>query len=348
MRQHRWLTAALAFALLLPVAAQAGSGPLIVDGEGIGGSHLQYGGNVPPASQATTPPAGSGGAQNNTGGASAGEAAGEAEPDWVPPHATPDPNLPPKWAYDGQVLYAGYQGSQAEVLSLGTVASVLKTADGKVEVYTRDLSFAPKTEGAATGIAMIVTGKSGRISMFKRASKRSPIIMKCYTGHIVPVLGAQKGFVLIQYQDAVGYVQKSRLKMLSPSEGKGEFAYVAVKNNPRSKDQVKVRQSASGASRILGEFPCGQRVAVISRGSQWTEIEAQGIRCFILNHFLTTVPESEAVNLPVRGIGSRVHCNADEPEPSPAPTPASTAPASKPKLPLEVKVPGANIQILHP
>ena len=107
------------------------------------------------------------------------------------------------------------------------------------------------------------------------------------------------------YEDAEGWVLRSSIRFLTPQEGPAEFAYIAYKGNPRSRQTVKVRQKASGSSRVLDEFPCGQRVVVIERGDKWTEIEVENLRCFILNEFLTTLTPEEAAELPIRGIGAK-------------------------------------------
>ncbi len=197
-----------------------------------------------------------------------------------------------------------------EVLAVGTRVSIIKRNGAREEVYTDTLHFADDIE-AGKQLAIITAPKSGQASMFKKASGKSAIIMKCQTGRIVPVLAVTKNFALVQYKDAVGYVKRSSLTFLDAESGEASFAYIAYKGKTSSNNTVKVRQKASSNGRILDEFPCGQRVTVITPGEKWTEIEVENLRCYILSEFLTTVDEADAVNLPVRGIGSSVHATRD-------------------------------------
>ncbi len=215
-----------------------------------------------------------------------------------------------KWVYESQMLTAALDGETVEVLAVGTRVSIIKRNGAREEVYTDTLHFADDIE-AGKQLAIITAPKSGQASMFKKASGKSAIIMKCQTGRIVPVLAVTKSFALVQYKDAVGYVKRSSLTFLDAESGEASFAYIAYKGKTSSNNTVKVRQKASSNGRILDEFPCGQRVTVITPGEKWTEIEVENLRCYILSEFLTTVDEADAVNLPVRGIGSSVHATRD-------------------------------------
>lgn len=215
-----------------------------------------------------------------------------------------------KWVYESQTLTAALDGETVEVLAVGTRVSIIKRNGAREEVYTDTLHFADDIE-AGKQLAIITAPKSGQASMFKKASGKSAIIMKCQTGRIVPVLAVTKSFALVQYKDAIGYVKRSSLTFLDAESGEASFAYIAYKGKTSSNNTVKVRQKASSNGRILDEFPCGQRVTVITPGEKWTEIEVENLRCYILSEFLTTVDEADAVNLPVRGIGSSVHATRD-------------------------------------
>lgn len=221
------------------------------------------------------------------------------------PEEEDDPNAPKKWAYDPTELMATWQGQQVKVLSVGSWVSIIRAGKDNIEVYTRDIEFAT-TAGEGMRLAMIDAPKNGKASMRKRASSKAAIIMKCQTNRIVAVSETTKKYAKFIYEDAEGYVLRSSLTFLDPQQGQAEFAYIAYKGNARSRQTVKVRQKASGSSRILDEFPCGQRVVVIARDGKWTEIEVENLRCFILSEFLTTLTPEEAADVPVRGIGAKI------------------------------------------
>ena len=317
---------ALLAAAAIGLCALADTAPIYVDGTGLGDDHIIDPSSITtsPADTTTTgidPSAYDPAVYDTTTQTTGGEVVFTPVPEdyGVTEPEEADPNAVPKWYYDPTPLVAQWRGQTGVVLSLGSVATVLKIGSETVEVYTRDITF-PLSEGA-TELAVIRAPKSGRISMFKKASGKSAIIMKCNTCTIVPVYARTKRYAKIHYQDAVGYVAASALDKLEIVQGDGDFAYVAVNGKPLYNDTVNVRQNGANGSRILKDFPCGQRVAVISESEdgKWTEIEGQGLRCFILSKFLTVVPESEAAELPVKGIGSRVHANAEVPAATPAP-----------------------------
>lgn len=220
------------------------------------------------------------------------------------PEATPDPNAPQKWEYDPTQLTATWQGKTVEVLALGSWVSIIRCDRENIEVYTRDIQFTTRM-GEDAQLAMIDAPKNGKASMRKRASNKGAIIMKCQTNRIVAVSESTKKYIRCIYDDADGWVLRSSIRFLTAQEGPAEFAYIAYKGNARSRQTVKVRQKASGSSRVLDEFPCGQRVVVIARGDKWTEIEVENLRGFILNEFLTTLTPDEAAALPIRGIGAK-------------------------------------------
>ena len=248
-----------------------------------------------------------------TGGTTGGSSESET---MVTPIETPAPETDaddtsgtPKWVYDPQTLTARLDEETVKVLAVGTYVSIVQRGNEREEIYTRDLSFAADIE-TDKQLAIINAPKTGKASMFKKASGSSAIIMKCQTGRVVPVLALTKQFALVQYEDAVGYVKRSSLTFVAPYEGEAAFAYIAYKGNARSRSTVKVRQKASGNARILGEFPCGQRVVVVQSLGKWTEIEAENLHGFILAEFLTTLTEEEAAELPLRGISARKHVSS--------------------------------------
>ena len=314
--------AALA-AAVLALSALADTAPIYVDGTGLGDDHIIDPSTITVDTPVTTVDTPTTVTTDTTTQTTGGEVVFTPVPDdyGTQDEAEPDPNAVPKWYYEPTDLVAEWRGQTGEVLSLGSVVTVLKIGRETVEVYTREITF-PLSEGE-TELAVIRAPKSGRISMFKRPNGKSAIIMKCATCAIVPVYARTKRYALIHYEDAVGYVNASALDKLEIEQGSGDFAYVAVNGKPLYNDTVNVRQNGVNGSRILKDFPCGQRVAVISvsEDDKWTEIEAQGLRCFILSKFLTVVPESEAAELPVKGIGSKTHANAEAEAPAATPAP---------------------------
>ena len=201
------------------------------------------------------------------------------------PEPTYNPDAPQPWEYTPTTLTATWQEQAVEVIALGSWVSTIRVGKETQEVYTRELTFATKS-GDKLQLAMINAPKNGKASMRKRASSKGAVIMKCQTGRIVAVTETTKKYAKFVYEDAEGWVLRSSLTFLDAQEGEATFGRIAYKGNVKSRQTVKVRQKASGSSRILDEFPCGKRVVIIAQGDKWTEIEADNLRCFILNEFL--------------------------------------------------------------
>ena len=197
-----------------------------------------------------------------------------------------DANKIPKWFYTPTTLMATYEGESVEVLALNTRLTRIKRDREELTVRTCELTF-NTTAKKGCQMAMINTPKSGRATMFKRASSKAAIIYKCQTNRIVAVMDATKRFAHLHYADADGYVSTGSITYVEPWTGDIEVAYIAYKGKPTAKTTVKVRQKASGSSRVLDEFRCGTQVVVIGQNGKWTEIEVENLHAFILTEFLT-------------------------------------------------------------
>ena len=272
----------LAMALILTGSAALADTPIWVDGNG----HIISGPNGT-ITETITPDTSS---SNSTGTVTTDSGdmwEDGTEETVVIPTATPDPNAPKKWEYEPSTLTAVYAGEEVEVVALGTRLTRIKVGRETALVRTSALTFDTSAQEGMQ-MAVIATPKSGRATMFKRASSKAAIIYKCQTNRIVAVKDTSKKFAHLHYADADGYVSVKSITYTEPWIGEIQTAFIAYKGNVRSRSTVKVRQKASGASRILDEFPCGTLVAVIGQADEkWTEIEVENLHCFILTEFLT-------------------------------------------------------------
>ena len=214
-----------------------------------------------------------------------------------------------KWEYTPSEMTATWNGRDVVVKSLGTVVSIVTMNNMNIEVYTRDLVFSPDVPEEKK-LAIVNAPRNGRVSMHKRPNKKSAIIMKCQTCHIVPVYEITSSYARVQYEDANGYVSLNSLIFLPASQGTATIAYVAMNGNVNSSNTVNVRQEDSAAARILGELPCGQRVTLLQIGEKFSLIEAEGMRCYILNTWLTQLTDEQSHQ--IKGKGTQADMYASE------------------------------------
>lgn len=276
------ILAAVCIAVLLGTSACADDNPMWVDGSG---HIIDTSGNI---TDTITPDKNTSNNVPYTGEGSEGGSVVQPGQNNAPaePTAEPDPNAPHPWDYTPTQLTASWNGQKVEIIDLGTRLTTIRVNRKKQVVRTNSLTFDSEA-AAGKQLAIIHTPKSGNAPLRKKASKKGTIFYRCQTGRVVAVKKNGKSFCRIHYADADGYVSTGSLKFIEPWDGEIMVAKIAYKGNPKSRETVKVRQKASGASRILDEFRCGTQVVVFGTTDRWTEIEVGGVHCFILSEFLT-------------------------------------------------------------
>lgn len=205
---------------------------------------------------------------------------------------------PVPWEYTQKPLAVTWQGRQGTLLVPGvyqcTVA--LQKEEGGVEtmrVPAREVTF-ETTAPADQTLAVVKNTKSGYVKLLKVSSNKSIVLEKPKAGEVIPVLAVGRNFAKVNYRGCVGYVRRDFVALTAPAATDSAQAQIAYRGNVRSHSSVKVRAQGSGNSRVVGEFRCGTYVSVLSPGEKWTQVEAEGVQCYILSEFLSTSEKTAA------------------------------------------------------
>ena len=180
---------------------------------------------------------------------------------------------------------------QVTLEQLGSSTSKVTYNGTTTEVATSDLVFSSDVpEGKK--IAVVYAPRTGKASLRKKASTGADTIKKCKAGTIVSVLEYGKKFCKINYNGSVGYILTSCLQFVSPDEQPTSTATLTYEGRATGRTTINVRNDADVDSAKITEWKTGTEVLVYGYDDGWYEIEANGMRGFVMDDFLT-LPEEQ-------------------------------------------------------
>lgn len=175
---------------------------------------------------------------------------------------------------------------QVTLEQLGSTTSKVTYNGTTTEVATSDLVFSSDVPEDKQ-IAVVYAPRTGKASLREKASTESDTIKKCKAGTIVSVLSYGKKFCKINYNGSVGYILTSCLQFVSPDEQPTGTAVLSYKGKATGSTTINVRNDADGDSAKITEWRTGTSVQVYGEEDGWYEIEANGMRGFVMDEFLT-------------------------------------------------------------
>ena len=180
---------------------------------------------------------------------------------------------------------------QVTLEQLGSSTSKVTYNGTTTEVATSDLVFSSDVPDDKK-IAVVYAPRTGKASLRKKASTGADTIKKCKAGTIVSVLEYGKKFCKINYNGSVGYILTSCLQFVSPDEQPTSTATLTYEGRATGRTTINVRNDADGDSAKITEWKTGTEVLVYGYDDGWYEIEANGMRGFVMDDFLT-LPEEQ-------------------------------------------------------
>ena len=175
---------------------------------------------------------------------------------------------------------------QVTVEQLGSTTSKVRYNGTTTEVKTADLVFSSDVpEGKR--IAVVYAPNTGKASLRAKASSSADVLKKCKAGTIVSVLEYGKKFCKINYNGSVGYILTSCLQFISPDEQPVGTGVLTYKGKATGRTTINVRNDADGDSAKITEWRTGTEVLVFGKEGKWYEVEANGMRGFVKEEFLT-------------------------------------------------------------
>lgn len=198
------------------------------------------------------------------------------------------PSQRPSYASDR--LKATYDGTEVTIEVLGTLHTQIRGKSGKLEdVLTAELVFS-ETETEEQALAYIIAPKTGRAALRDRAAKDETIIRYCAAGDLLVVLEAGENYTRVNYKGTKGYVQNNCLQLLPITEENGEYAELSYKGSTSGSTTINIRNQPDRSSCKIAEWRTGKEVTVWDYADGWYEIEADGMRGFVMEEFVTIAP----------------------------------------------------------
>ena len=185
------------------------------------------------------------------------------------------------------------QGEKVSVplVTLGTVQSAVKVDGKEVTVPTTSLRW--DTADETPMLAVVEAAKSGKASMRSKADGKSSTVKSVAAGRILLVLESGESYTKVSCEGKDGYMDNDVLRLIpvaAPAE-EVQTGAISFKGKTKGTATVNVRLKDSKKSRVIKQFTIGTPVVVIERGDEWTEIDIDGYRGYVMNEFLNVEGE---------------------------------------------------------
>lgn len=183
-----------------------------------------------------------------------------------------------------------------KVLVLGTKKSIATVNGAQTTIDTDQIDFGTEVD-LEEQLGIINAPKSGVATLLAEARKGAAELGKLKHGTVIGVIRKGKQYTRVWANGMEGLVLNSVVKTISRDAyamGTGTLTYNgAVVNN----QTINIRSSASNSARVLENWPTGLEVTIWSKASSFYEIEANGLRAYVNEKFLTF---GERANIPVQ------------------------------------------------
>lgn len=177
-------------------------------------------------------------------------------------------------------------GTTVSLLELGTVTSKVSHQGETIDVSSAELVFAEDVPEDKK-MAVVYAPKTGKASLRKSASENAAVIKQCKAGTIVAVLETGKTFTKINYNGTMGYILTGCLQFCAPVTETQGNALISYKGKTNGSTTVNIRNQADKGSAKVAIWKTGTAVILLSHADGWYEVEAKGIRGFVMEEFVT-------------------------------------------------------------
>ena len=192
---------------------------------------------------------------------------------------------------DGPEETAATRGNvQVTLEQLGSTTSKVRYKGTTTEVNTADLVFSSDVPEVKR-IAVVYAPNTGKASLRAKASSSADVLKKCKAGTVVSVLEYWKKFCKINYNGSVGYILTSCLQFHSADEQPKGTGVLSYNGKSTGSTTINIRNDADGDSAKITEWRTGTEVLVFGIDGKWYEVEANGMRGFVKEEFLTMKEE---------------------------------------------------------
>ena len=173
-------------------------------------------------------------------------------------------------------------------------------------------------------LATISAPKTGKCTLLSEPKKGASKLGTLKHGTIVGVIRKGKTYTRIFANGMEGVVTNASIKTLTRGEtpiGNGVLTYNGQIDNSK---QINIRVKASTSAKVFDHWNCGTEVTIFSKSHSFYEIEANGIRAFVNEKFLT---EGSKENIPVKTTTKKKNSGGSSKKKSNGSSSPSTPPA---------------------
>ncbi|MBR1585335.1 MAG: SH3 domain-containing protein [Clostridia bacterium] len=177
--------------------------------------------------------------------------------------------------------------SMEDVVQLGTAYCRVRR-EGKIETLpTVSLIFAQNVPEDHK-LAIVNAPRLGRATMREGPSVKTAMFYTCYAGVIAVVLKVGKSYTRINYQGVEGYVKTSSLLFYGGENVKKTAPGVLSYNGKTTgRTTINLRNQPDRKSIVVASWPTGTEVTILNHKNGWYEVEARGIRGYVMEEYVT-------------------------------------------------------------
>lgn len=184
---------------------------------------------------------------------------------------------------------ATLEGVSVTVEELGTIYTQIKANDELMTVLTQELDFTDVDENQLQ-LGYIVAPKTGRAAMRDKPAKGETIIRYCSAGDLAIILEVKEEYTHIIYKGTEGYVLNDTIQFVDIPEENGQYAQLSNDGRTDGGSIINIRNQPDRGSCKIVEWRTGTEVTVWNTLEGWYEIEAHGMRGFVMEEFVTIDP----------------------------------------------------------
>ena len=136
-------------------------------------------------------------------------------------------------------------------------------------------------------LAVVSTTKQTYATMRAKKSQKAFVMGHADKCTVLLVISTGKTWTLVDDRGIRGYVLTSSLKFYDNKPKEYAAGIITVNGKTPSGNTVHVRSSMKNTARQIAEYPVGTPVTVFAQDEKWSEIDVEGLHCYILTKFVT-------------------------------------------------------------
>ena len=174
----------------------------------------------------------------------------------------------------------------ASIVKLGLGRSTITIGEEAFLVPTSSLVWdteAPEDQK----LAVVATTKQTYATLRAKKSQKAFVMGHCDKCTVLLVISVGKTWTMVDDNGLRGYVLTSTLAFYDNQPKEYVPGIITVKGKTPRGNTVHVRSSNKNTARQIAEYPVGTPITVFNQEGKWSEIDVEGLHCFILSEFVT-------------------------------------------------------------